>query len=103
MAKDFAKDFYNSPAWKRVRKLYKRDMLGICERCNSNVDLKIHHKIYLTPQNINDPKITMSFSNLELLCINCHNKEHFVKYSAVDDSLKFNDNGELVRIDIPPV
>ena len=35
----------------------------------------MHHKIYLTPQNINDPAVTLAEDNLELLCQDCHNKE----------------------------
>lgn len=29
----------------------------------------VHHKEHLTPQNINDPDITLSEDNLELLCL----------------------------------
>ena len=37
----------------------------------------VHHKQHLNMQNINNPAITVSFDNLELLCLDCHNKEHF--------------------------
>ena len=37
---------------------------------------QVHHKIRLTPFNINNPEITLSYKNLELLCDDCHEKEH---------------------------
>ena len=36
----------------------------------------VHHKVYLTQDNITDTAITLSFDNFELLCFDCHNKEH---------------------------
>ena len=36
----------------------------------------VHHKIYLTEQNINDPRIALDFGNLEALCRQCHEEEH---------------------------
>ena len=32
----------------------------------------MHHKIALTPENINDPMITLCWDNLEGLCEKCH-------------------------------
>lgn len=37
---------------------------------------QVHHKKHLTPKNINDPEITLNWDNLELLCLDCHRKEH---------------------------
>ncbi len=71
----WAKKFYNSKAWKKTRTAYIKSQNGLCERCKQAGDI-VHHKIYLTPQNINNPLITLSMSNLELLCQECHNKEH---------------------------
>lgn len=48
----------------------------------------VHHKEHLNSSNIHDPELTISFDNLELLCQDCHNKEHFEKND-------FNDDGEL--------
>jgi len=36
----------------------------------------VHHIIELTPENINDPNITLCFDNLRLVCRDCHAKEH---------------------------
>ena len=74
--KDYAKKFYLSPAWRKTRDAYYRFHFGICERCGAAGDI-VHHKIYLTPRNIHDPNVALNFANLELLCQDCHNKEHF--------------------------
>lgn len=83
--------FYKTPQWRRCRNAYARIRNWVCERClNRNVitytDTKeyykqfiVHHKIHLTDANINNLEISLNFKNLELLCITCHNQEHFLK------------------------
>ena len=36
----------------------------------------VHHKIELTPDNIDNPKITLGFDNLEAVCRDCHASIH---------------------------
>lgn len=43
----------------------------------------VHHKDYINKDNIYNPNITINFENLELLCMDCHNKEHF-SYNLFD-------------------
>ena len=78
--REFAEGFYNSPAWKATRKAYSKSKGGLCERCLAKGLISpgeaVHHKIHLTPENINDPNVTLNWSNLELLCRNCHGEEH---------------------------
>ena len=76
MAKPWAIEFYQSRAWEKARDAYFRSRCGICERCGQAGDI-VHHRIHLTPSNIKDPRVALSFDNLELLCQDCHNKEHF--------------------------
>lgn len=45
----------------------------------------VHHKSYIDTSNIWDTDITLNFDNLELLCIDCHNKEHFEKTDFTHD------------------
>jgi len=101
MAQEWAKGFYNSKQWKRCRRLFKQAKNSLCERCLKKGIYKpgdeVHHKIWLTPENINDPEITLSFNNLELLCASCHSKEHNEKYSPLREDVKFDKNGDLVR------
>lgn len=90
--KDYAKKFYNSQAWKKCRKEYAASVGGLCERCLKNGLIKpgeiVHHKIYLSPENIDDPTVTLNFDNLKLLCRDCHALEHEVtkKRYIVDDN-----------------
>ena len=36
----------------------------------------MHHKVHLTPDNINDPDVSLNADNLMLLCRDCHAMEH---------------------------
>ena len=96
MAKDFAKKFYNSKQWLITRDIYRASKFGICERCNSSNANHIHHKILLTIFNINDPEVTLNTKNLELLCHECHNKEHMSKYSPLQYGMRFDASGDIV-------
>lgn len=103
--REFARKFYKSKAWKTLRESYFNSVHGICERCDKPGE-EVHHKIYLTPSNINDPNVTLNTDHLELLCKNCHNAEHektyalhrigIVKnYKPGDGKYKFED-GQMV-------
>lgn len=49
---------------------------GICARCGDVFDLnelRPHHKIELTLDNIDDTNITLNPDNIEVLCHACHN------------------------------
>jgi len=37
----------------------------------------VHHKEYITAANVTDPKMLLAYDNLEALCQDCHNQEHF--------------------------
>ena len=80
MAKDFAKAFYRSAAWIACRDSYIAKRHGLCERCLARGLIRagkiVHHRIYLTPENISIPGIALNHDNLELLCQDCHNAEH---------------------------
>lgn len=77
---DFAKNFYNSPAWKRLRKQYSQQQRHLCERCLDKGMFRpgeiVHHKIPITPENVSDPDITLNPDNLQLLCRDCHAAVH---------------------------
>lgn len=96
MAQEWAIKFYNSKEWKKCRESYINNTVDkLCERCSMPGE-EVHHKIYLTPENINNPYITLSWDNLELLCSSCHSKEHNEKYSPVREDVMFNEEGDLV-------
>lgn len=83
--------FYKSKQWQRVSRLYMTQQNYICERCGGAAVI-CHHRKYITPANLNDPAITLNLDNLEALCQECHNKEHFQKYTKAI----FDGRGEMV-------
>ena len=78
--KEYAKSFYKSHAWKQTREEYARSVGYLCERCLAKGVYRtgeiVHHKIYLTPDNISDTTISLSWDNLELVCRECHAELH---------------------------
>lgn len=94
--KEYAKGFYNSPAWKKCRLGYMKSKSFMCERCGG-VAYIVHHKKHISPQNVHDANITLSWSNLEALCQECHNKEHMTNSAVCMEGLKFDETGNLVK------
>ena len=103
MAKEWAAWFYNSKPWIDCRLAFLKSKFFICQSGGGAATIA-HHKTYLTPANINDPNVTLSWDNLEALCQDCHNKEHQSKYSATREDVMFDENGDLIpRESIPPL
>lgn len=77
MAKDFAKAFYRSKAWASARRAALIRAKGMCEMpgCYKPAE-EVHHIIELTPDNIDDPEISLSLDNLLCLCRDCHFRIH---------------------------
>ena len=92
-------EFYGSDAWKKVRALARQRAGGLCEECLKKGIIKpaeaIHHKTPITPQNINDPKITLNLDNLVALCADCHAKMHH----PTRKRYKVDRNGKVIGID----
>ena len=81
--REFARSFYKTQAWKRLRDdIMKRDG-GICRDCWDKGMLtpaeEVHHIIPLTPDNISDPDIALNPSNLVCLCRECHKARHGIR------------------------
>lgn len=72
--------FYTTRRWRVCRQSYAKSKGWLCERCLSRglivPGTEVHHKIRLTPQTVNDPNVSLNWRNLELLCAECHEKEH---------------------------
>ena len=79
MAREFAKAFYASAAWRKCRAAYiagrKAIDGGMCESCHARPGYIVHHNVELSPSNINDPDIALGHGNLKFDCHACHNKE----------------------------
>lgn len=97
MAKDFAKGFYDSPAWRKTARAYKASKFGVCERCGRPYGRIVHHRVHITRENINNADVALNWDNLELLCIDCHNREHMGKYASAREGLEFNEFGYLIK------
>lgn len=106
MAREFARGFYRSKQWKQARESYFRQH-QLCERCLRNGTLSkgeiVHHKVHLSPENIGDPSVSLSESNLETLCRRCHADEHPEIYGRQEvpgqRRYAFDEFGNLVDIE----
>ena len=68
----------------------------MCERCFERGKLVpakvVHHKEHLTPGNINDPRVTLAYENLQRLCQDCHAEVHS---SSEPSRVVFNEDGTI--------
>ena len=137
MAQDFAKAFYHSPAWLRVRKNYMGTVVdtsgrrlhmsadgyaytdehghvcrvpsssvvapGLCERCfrmgRVTPAKVVHHIEHLTPENIGDRGLTLSYSNLMRVCQDCH---AFLHSGHDEPRVTFDEQGNVVPVCATP-
>lgn len=101
MAKDFAKGFYDSRAWQKCRASFIAERTavdgGMCEVCHSEPGYIVHHKIWLTPDNISNPDVTLNHDNLMYVCHTCHNK---IEQESEPERYTFDETGQLVPL--PP-
>ena len=89
-------NFYKSNAWLAARELKIMSVNGLCERCGQ-VGIEVHHKDRLSIDNVNDTSISFNQDNLELLCRDCHNKEH----ERFSNKIRFDKEGNLVNPEKP--
>lgn len=94
--------FYKNARWQKCQGAYMQYVNGLCERCLKRGEIVpakiVHHRVHLNEDNVNDPSIAYGFDNLEALCIDCHNKEHFgekqeQRYFFKDGKLFINSDG----------
>ena len=97
--REISEPFYHSKEWKKTRTAYIASVGGLCERCLKRGIIKpgyiVHHKHYITADNINDPSITLNFD--------CHQEEHFEKTAAVRSDVMFDAHGQLVPVSRSPL
>jgi len=85
-------NFYKSPAWLSARELKIMSVNGRCERCGQ-IGSEVHHIDKLTIDNVSDTSISLNLDNLELLCKECHNKEH----KRFTKEVRFDKDGNLMK------
>ena len=100
--KDFAESFYKSQAWERTRAAYASSVGGLCEPCYEKGIIRagdiVHHKIHLTPANINDTSITLNWDNLQLVCRDCHAQIH----QRLERRFNIDENGRVTAKEEAP-
>lgn len=98
MAREFSKQFYSSKQWQDCRNGYAAMRGHLCENCLARGIYKpgeiVHHKIELDPVNINNPEVALAWSNLCLLCRECHIAEHDKRNKG--RRYLIGDNGEVI-------
>ena len=98
MARGFAKQFYSSKQWQDCRNNYARNKRYLCENCLRRGIYKpgeiVHHVIEITPDNIYKPEVALNFSNLELLCRDCHAEQHKARNKGRRYTI--GENGEII-------
>ncbi len=105
MARAEIKWFYNSAEWRAMRiRALMRDHYS-CQICGARAT-EVHHLTELNEENVKDRNISLSLSNLQSLCHDCHTKltmrEH--RSSEPDSGINyfFDDNGLIQRYPTPP-
>lgn len=75
--------FYTGKQWRDLSYRLKIERGGKCERCGWAVITKEdwayligHHKVELTEDNVDNPNIALNPEHIEIICNECHNKEH---------------------------
>ena len=90
---------YKTTAWEKTRAAFLSSKHFCCERCGKPAVI-VHHKTYITDDNEDNPEITLNWNNLEALCVDCHNKEHFEKDEcrALNAGLCFTPDGQIIKM-----
>lgn len=111
MSYGYRSQFYHSKVWNQVRKNIWLKQNLLCNRCGLPVYVDgisdyipkenrrtgiVHHKIYLDNINVYDDTIALDEDNLEGICIDCHNKEHF-KTNGIRNDYLFDDDGNIKK------
>jgi len=72
--------FYTSRTWRKFRELVITRSEGMCSKCHKvfpdTSQLEVHHKKYLKNDDYNKPELAYNLDNVEVICHECHNKEH---------------------------
>lgn len=69
----------------------------MCERCYSMGVIRaaklVHHKVWLTPANIDDKKIALGYDNFMRVCQDCHAALH---HPGSESRVTFDEDGNVV-------
>lgn len=105
----WAERFYCSRAWKRCRRSYISSRINIdggrCEICGFSQGYIVHHKVLLTPTNIDDPVVSLNHDNLQYVCKDCHDlfDGHGLRHNTTPNVVTFDADGNPIGRTSPPV
>ena len=97
--KKFAEHFYKSKQWQKTRDAYFKSQQGLCEICREQGRITpgeiVHHTIHLTEETINDPNISLSWSNLQVVC-----REHHAMLHKINKKrYYFDEMGHVISLE----
>jgi len=77
---DWQSKFYTGQVWRKFRHALVLERGMRCERCGrllkDESEIEADHVKELTPETVNNPKVSLNPNNIQLLCKNCHNQKH---------------------------
>ena len=78
---------------------------GRCEVCREAQGFIVHHVVHLTPENIDDPAVSLNWENLQYVCKDCHDQfeGHGLRRNTAPALVRFDANGNPVDRVLPPV
>lgn len=111
MARDFSKHVYHSARWAHLQQVAMQRPntttgycpSGMCERCYQHGSLVpaklVHHIKPISPENVNDPSITLNLDNLMRLCQDCHAAVHSSNPDVRPARYAFDESGNLIKLE----
>lgn len=91
------KEFYRSKQWRQLSRAVLLSRNYICEVCGAPAAV-VHHKVFLTAANVDDPEISLNPDLLQCLCLECHNAVHFGAGGAVAAGYIFDEHGDIIPV-----
>lgn len=67
--------FYQSAAWIRLRLAYLAEH-PLCARCRAEGRTTLARHVHHVVERKHDPSLSLSWDNLESLCLSCHSAHH---------------------------
>lgn len=99
MARQSLKWFYDSAAWKSVRRTALLRDRYRCQICGGRAT-EVHHLTELSEKNVNDKHISLNLNNLQSLCHECHTRitqEEHGRCGDISVHYMFDADGRPVR------
>lgn len=96
--KDFARKFYKSKEWQKLRKLALIRDNYMCF-CGQPAKI-VHHKVEITQENIYKSDVVLNLDNLISVCKKCHEEIHYgigIKRNT-QKGYMFDETGNIIEV-----